>query len=98
MLARNHLRQLFLDAKWFYNWVVSQSDVFHVDMKVRKVPVKVGDLFEERPLRCLSSQMKKGVATRVGRSVNALATKKRTGQKVRRLKFKRSVMAIPLKQ
>jgi len=96
--ARTHLRHLFLEAKWFYNWILSQSDVFHVNTTIQQIPVKIGDLFEERPLRCLSSQMKQGLATRVRTSIQALATKKQQGQPVGPLQFKRSLRAIPLKQ
>jgi putative transposase len=47
--SRAHLNRLFLEAKWFYNWVLSQPDVFEVDTKVKSVPVKVGGVFEGRP-------------------------------------------------
>jgi len=42
--------------------------------------------------------MKQGIATRVRTSILSLATRKRQGQKVGGLKFKRSVRAISLKQ
>ncbi|MFW9916133.1 MAG: hypothetical protein ACFFGZ_11055 [Candidatus Thorarchaeota archaeon] len=60
-----HLARLFLEAKWFYNWVLSQPDVFAVDAAVQSVPVKVGDTLEDRELQCLSSQMKQGLVTRI---------------------------------
>ncbi|MHA2495887.1 MAG: RNA-guided endonuclease InsQ/TnpB family protein [Candidatus Hodarchaeales archaeon] len=96
--SRNHLNRLFLEAKWFYNWVVSQSDVFEVDTTVKGVPVKVGDVFEERPLRCLSSQMKQGLVTQIQRAIQALAARKKKGHKVGKLKFKTFIACIPLKQ
>ncbi|MHA2271696.1 MAG: RNA-guided endonuclease InsQ/TnpB family protein [Candidatus Hodarchaeales archaeon] len=96
--SRNHLNQLFLEAKWFYNWVVSLPDVFKVDTTVKSVPVKVGDMFEERPLRCLSSQMKQGLATQIQHAIRALAARKKKGHKVGNLKFKGFLDCIPLKQ
>jgi hypothetical protein len=63
--SRTHLDRLFLEAKWFYNWVLSHSDVFTVDTTVKTVPVKVGDEFEDRQLRCLSGQMKQGLVTQI---------------------------------
>ncbi|MHA2494603.1 MAG: RNA-guided endonuclease InsQ/TnpB family protein [Candidatus Hodarchaeales archaeon] len=96
--SRAHLNRLFLEAKWFYNWVVSQPDVFEVDTTVKSVPVKVGDVFEERPLRCLSSQMKQGLVTQIQQAIRALAARKKKGHKVGNLKFKAFLDCIPLKQ
>ncbi|MCW3981620.1 MAG: transposase, partial [Candidatus Bathyarchaeota archaeon] len=96
--SRNHLDRLFLEAKWFYNWVVSQPDVFEVATTVKSVPVKVGDTFEERPLRCLSSQMKQDLITQIQYAIRALAARKQKGHKVGHLKFKAFIDCIPLKQ
>ena len=93
-----HLSRLFIEAKWFYNWIISQEDVFDLDTKVKSVLVKVGDTFEERELTCLGSQMKQGLLTKTQNSIRALAKLKATGQKVGRLKFKRQIASIPLKQ
>ncbi|MHA2274035.1 MAG: RNA-guided endonuclease InsQ/TnpB family protein [Candidatus Hodarchaeales archaeon] len=96
--SRAHLTRLFIEGKWFYNWIVSQEDVFDVDTKVKSVPVKVGDEFEERQLTCLSSQMKQGLVTKTQHSIRGLAKLKAQGRKVGRLKFKRQIVSIPLKQ
>jgi len=93
-----HLRRIFLEGKWFYNHSLNQDDVFAVDTKVKSVPVKCGEVFEERDLRCLSSQMKQELAKRIKTSIKSLSTRKKKGNKVGRLKFKRSLSAIPLKQ
>ena len=66
--SRAHLARLFLEGKWFYNWIVSQADVLDVVTKVQSVPVKVGAAFEDRPLMCLSSQMKQGLVTKTQHS------------------------------
>ncbi|MHA2232609.1 MAG: RNA-guided endonuclease InsQ/TnpB family protein [Candidatus Hodarchaeales archaeon] len=96
--SRAHFIRLFLEAKWFYNWVVSQPDVFNVATTVQTVPVKVGEAFEERELRCLSSQMKQGLVTQIHQAIRALAALKKTGHKVGKLKFKSFLAHIPLKQ
>ncbi|MHA2272701.1 MAG: RNA-guided endonuclease InsQ/TnpB family protein [Candidatus Hodarchaeales archaeon] len=96
--SRVHLDRLFLEAKWFYNWVLSQPDVFNVATTVQTVPVKVGEEFEDRELRCLSSQMKQGLVTQIHHAIRALAALKKTGQKVGKLKFKGFLDHIPLKQ
>ncbi|MFQ5980352.1 MAG: RNA-guided endonuclease InsQ/TnpB family protein [Candidatus Heimdallarchaeota archaeon] len=96
--SRVHLARLFLEAKWFYNWVVSQPDAFSVAMTVQTVPVKVGEKFEDRELRCLSSQMKQGLVTQIHQAIRALAALKKNGHKVGKLKFKAFFAQIPLKQ
>ncbi|MHA2231603.1 MAG: RNA-guided endonuclease InsQ/TnpB family protein [Candidatus Hodarchaeales archaeon] len=98
MTSRAHLARLFLEAKWFYNWVLSQPDAFAVDSSVQTVSVKVGAGFEERALTCLSSQMKQGLVTQIQQAIRALAALKKTGHKVGCLKFKAFVACIPLKQ
>jgi putative transposase len=59
------LRRLFLEAKWFYNHLIAQGDVFHADYKIKVVRVrnKKGE-FEERELHCLSSQMRQEIIDR----------------------------------
>ncbi|MFQ5980820.1 MAG: RNA-guided endonuclease InsQ/TnpB family protein [Candidatus Heimdallarchaeota archaeon] len=96
--SRAHLDRLFLEAKWFYNWVLSQPDVFSVATTVQTVPVKVGAEFEDRELRCLSSQMKQGLVTQIQHAIRALAALKKKGGKVGKLKFKAFIDHIPLKQ
>ena len=96
--SRVHLERLFLQAKWYCNWVLSQPDPFNIDTKVKMVPVKVGDQFEDRELRCLSSQMKQELATQVQDAIRALAKLKENKRKVGQLKFKRQMRCIPLKQ
>ncbi|MFQ5980240.1 MAG: RNA-guided endonuclease InsQ/TnpB family protein, partial [Candidatus Heimdallarchaeota archaeon] len=90
--------RLFLEAKWFYNWVLSQPDAFAVDSTLQTVPVKVGAVFEARVLTCLSSQMKQGLVTQIQQAIRALAELKKTGHKVGPLKFKTFLDCIPLKQ
>ncbi|MFQ5979743.1 MAG: RNA-guided endonuclease InsQ/TnpB family protein [Candidatus Heimdallarchaeota archaeon] len=99
--AQAHLARLFVEAKWFYNWILSHEDVFALaarDTKGNEVPVKVGETFETRPLTCLASQMKQGLLTKTHHSVRGLAQLKTKGHKVGQLKFKRQVNSIPLQQ
>ncbi|MFW9997863.1 MAG: RNA-guided endonuclease InsQ/TnpB family protein [Candidatus Odinarchaeota archaeon] len=96
--TRNFLIRLFLEAKWFYNYVLGQPDPFNVDTKVTEVPVKVGDRIEERELMYLSSRIKQELAKRVETAIKALGTKKKKGVKVGKLKFKSHLTSIPLKQ
>jgi putative transposase len=93
------LRRAFLEAKWLYNWLV--SDTQRLDLpanKVREVKVKVGEVFEERELVILGSQVKQEIADRLKDNLRALSQLKRKGHEVGGLKPKRFVNSIPLKQ
>ncbi|MFX0114052.1 MAG: hypothetical protein ACFFB3_05860 [Candidatus Hodarchaeota archaeon] len=70
----------------------------NLDTKVKSVPVKVGADFEDRQLTCLSSQMKQGLLTKTHNAVRGLAQLMKKGHKVGKLKFKRRIGSIPLKQ
>jgi len=94
-----NLRRTFLEAKWFYNWLVSDLDRLNLPAnKVEKVEVKVGDVFEDRELVVLGSQVKQEIADRLKDNLRALSKLKQNGHKVGRLKPKKFVNSIPLKQ
>ena len=93
------LRRAFLEAKWLYNWLV--SDTQRLDLpanKVREVEVKVRDGFENRELLLLGSQVKQEIADRLRDNLKALARLKEKGHKVGGLKYRPFVNSIPLKQ
>ncbi|ACX52782.1 putative transposase IS891/IS1136/IS1341 family [Ammonifex degensii KC4] len=93
------LERAFLEAKWLYNWLV--SDLERLDLPVNKVnmvEVKVGETFEKRTLTVLGSQVKQEIADRLKDNLRALAMLKENGHKVGRLKPKSFVNSIPLKQ
>ena len=92
------LQLLFLQAKWFCNMILASEDVFTFDTSITQVQVKKGETKETRKLDLLSSQMKQGLHDQIKQDIYDLAEKKKKGQKVGRLKFKKSVRSIPLKQ
>jgi putative transposase len=93
------LRRAFLEAKWLYNWLVSDTRRLHLPAnKVREVEVKTGTSFESRELLLLGSQVKQEIADRLRDNLKALARLKEKGQEVGRLKPKPFVNSIPLKQ
>jgi putative transposase len=97
-VTQEHLNRLFLEAKWFYNHVLSQHKIFGMDDKVHEVLVKVKDIFEIRDLRCLSSQMRQGIISRTQDNIRGLSEWKKKGYKIGKLKYKSMVQSIPLKQ
>jgi putative transposase len=96
--TQEHLNRLFLEAKWLYNHVLSQQNIFEMDDKIHEVPVKVKDIFEIRDLRCLSSQMRQSIISRAQDNIAGLSELKKKGHKIGKLKYKSEVQSIPLKQ
>ena len=96
--ALGHLEGLFKEAKWFYNYCLSNDNINDANTTLRKVPVLVGDEYEDRGLSVLQAQMKQGIKTRLWGSIMSLHALKEKGFKVGKLKFKGRVNSIPLKQ
>jgi putative transposase len=95
------LKLLFLEAKWFTNYVIARGimDVDpKADYKVKVVQVKVGDGYEDRGIRALSSQMRQALIKRLQNNVRGLAKAREKGVKVGRIRFVRAVHSIPLVQ
>ncbi len=93
------LRRAFLEAKWLYNWLLSDTQKLHLPAnKVREVEVKVGKVFQNRELLLLGSQVKQEIADRLRDNLKALARLKEKGHKVGSLKYRPFVNSIPLKQ
>jgi putative transposase len=93
-----HLKSLFLEAKWLYNHVLANGNIFETDYRINAVDIKVKDHFETREIKHLSSQMKQEIIERMKDNIQGLAELKKKGQKVGHLKFKSEVNSIPLKQ
>jgi putative transposase len=98
--SNHHLNMLFLEAKWLYNHILSQDDIFNLDFdyKIEEVSVKVKDEFEVRCLIYLSSHMKQSLIERTQDNIRGLHERKENGYKVGKLKYKSLVQSIPLKQ
>ncbi len=93
-----HLRMLFLEAKWLYSFILSQNNPFELGYKILEVPVKVKDGFETRTIAHLSSQMRQSIIRRTVDNIRGLAQLKANGHKMGKLKFKSEVKSVPLKQ
>jgi Probable transposase. len=95
------LNYIFLEAKWFTNYIIAKGILNfkpHADYKVKTVPVKVCNTFQEREIKVLSSQMKQALIKRLQDNVIALSKLKEKGVKVGRIKFVKAVHSIPLMQ
>jgi putative transposase len=93
------LNRAFLEAKWFYNWLVSNLNRLSMPAhKITQVEVKVGDKFEPRELQVLGGQVKQEIANRIKDNLKGLRQLKERGHKVGALKPKPFVNFIPLVQ
>ena len=91
------LDQYFREAKWLRNSELAKG-YDHMDRDVKTATIKVGDVFEERKLKILGSQVKQDIVDTLKSEIHGLATKKVNGEKVGRLKFKSVCNCIPLRQ
>jgi len=91
-----HLDSIFVEAKWFYNYALSQKNINDTNATTKSVPVKVKGIFEMRDFKTLKSHMKQGIKKRIFTSLKSLSTKKKQGKKVGWLKFKSHINSIPL--
>jgi len=93
------LNRAFLEAKWLYNWIVANIDRVNTPTKeIKEIEVKVGDKLEKREIKYLGSQIKQAIQERIKDNLKALKVLKENGYKVGKLKFKKSVSSINLKQ
>jgi putative transposase len=94
------LTRLFLEAKWFYNYIVADIDnrLTPEVWKLKVVSVKVGDQFEDRPLTILPAQCKQALRDRIFQALKSLKAQRIKGRKVGALKPKREVRSVPLPQ
>jgi putative transposase len=93
-----HLNSVFNEAKWMYNYILSQPNISMASTTIKTVPVKTPDGIEYRDFKYLSAQMKQSIKERIFNSLAGLSSLKKKGKRVGRLKFKSFINSIPLKQ
>jgi len=77
------LRKAFLEGRWLYNWLVSDMERLGISAnKVSVVEVKAGDIYEQRELTILGSQIKQEIADRLKDNLRALCKLKENGHRV----------------
>lgn len=97
----NNLTTLFIEAKWLYNHILSQTqnNISKFDTKIDSVLGLDKDRKSVvRNLSIIGSQIKQSIHSRMIDSTKALSVLKKNGHKVGKLKFKSRINSIPLKQ
>jgi transposase len=94
------LDKLFLEAKWFYNYIIAdiQNRLTTNTYKLKEVEVKVKDSFEKREITHLGSQIKQSIIERIKDDLLNLHKAKKKGIQVGVLHFKSEANSIQLNQ
>lgn len=94
------LHKIFIEAKWFYNYIISQDNIFLNNSlyKQKEVTIKVLDKLEKRKVEFLSSQMRTGLHERIKEAIKVLSKLKKLNFTIGRLKFKSEINSIDLPQ
>ena len=101
---KSALNQVFLQAKWYTNDIVSHLETGKLNEYVsstKEVNVRLGsdsDEYENRKLTHLSAQVKQAIVRRIGDSLSVLKALKQNGRRVGRLRYTKEVDSLPLKQ
>jgi len=95
--TKEDLNKLFLEAKWFYNHLLSQKNIFKTKIEgLNKIKVLNKDKkFETRKLEILPICVKREIKNKIITSIRTLFTKKKRKQKIGRLKFKSLINCVP---
>lgn len=95
---REALERLFIEAKWVYNDAIGSDDIFAYRVPKKTVAVHTPNGVEQREFKVLGSQMKQSIVSGARSSIKTLASLKKKGKRVGRLKFKSDYTSINLKQ
>lgn len=95
---REALERLFIEAKWVYNDAIGSDDIFKYQVPKKTVAVHTPEGVEQREFRVLGGQMKQSIVAGARSSVKTLASLKKQGKKVGKLRFKSEYTSINLKQ
>ena len=97
--TKEALKMMFVEAKWLYNFYLSQENIFKVDSKINRITHRDKDGNDiESELKFLPAKYKSSVYEVLKNSIKALSSTKKKGKKVGRLKFKSQYNSIDLNQ
>jgi len=94
----NRLRSLFIETKWVQNDVISSEDIFKYNYKDhRTVTVINKDKNKVKRQITLGTQIHQNVVDMIKRDIVNLSKKIKRGEKVGKLKFRRTCNCVPLR-
>lgn len=98
-IEKEQLKMFFVEAKWLYNYILNQEDIFKFDYKTKEIEVmnKFKEL-ESRTLKFLPAKNRQDVFHLLKQNIISLSRAKKKGLKVGKLKFKKDYRSIDLSQ
>ena len=100
LVQKETLKMMFVEAKWIYNYLLSQDDIYsfdykninyitHKDKNKNNIPVNI---------TYIKSSVKHELISQIINQIKGLSALKKKGHKVGKLKFKSEFNSIKLKQ
>ena len=97
---KEHIKMLFVEAKWIYNYLISKNDIYSFNYKdlnqVTHKDKNRNDIVSD--IQYVRSSVKQELISQIINQIKGLSKLKKKGHKVGKLKFKSEFNSIKLKQ
>ena len=97
---KEYIKMLFVEAKWIYNYLISQDDIYSFNYKdlnqVTHKDKNKNDIVSD--IQYVKSGVKQELITQIVNQIKGLSKLKKKGHKVGKLRFKSEFNSIKLKQ
>ena len=97
---KEYIKMLFVEAKWIYNYLISQDDIYSFNYKdlnqVIHKDKNRNDIISD--IQYVKSSIKQELIVQIVNQIKALSKLKKKGHKVGKLRFKSEFNSIKLKQ
>ena len=97
---KEYVKMFFVEAKWIYNYLLSQEDIYHFDYKnlvnITHKDKNGNDI--NVTISHIGSSLKQSIISQIVSQIKGLHTHKNKGDKIGKLKFKSEYNSINLKQ
>ena len=97
---KEYIKMLFVEAKWIYNYLISQDDIYSFNYKdlnqITHKDKNKNDITSN--IKYVKSSVKQELILQIVNQIKALSKLKKKGHKVGKLKFKSEFNSIKLKQ
>ena len=97
---REYIKMLFVEAKWIYNYLISQDDIYSFDYKnlsqVTHKDKNKNDIISY--IKYVKSSVKQELITQIVNQIKGLSKLKKKGHNVGKLRYKSEINSIKLKQ
>lgn len=98
-MQKECLDMFFIEARWFYNYILSSENIFSFDSKQTNITSKdKNNINIPRQLKYLTAKNRQCILKDMKQSIMSLSAVKKIGKKVGKLKFKSSYNCLDLNQ